>query len=116
MLGAVIGDIVGSRFEWKNIKSKEFELLTPSCRITDDSVMTFAVARAVLECEKERERLGDAAVAAMRDFGRRFARGCYGGRFSRWQRGGHARERLRLGGELSGRCAGHGKARHHGDA
>ena len=84
MLGAVIGDIVGSRFEWKIIKSKEFELLTPSCRITDDSVMTFAVARAVLECEKERERLGDAAVAAMRDFGRRFARGCYGGRFSRW--------------------------------
>ena len=84
MLGAVVGDIVGSRFEWSNIKSKDFEFLTPACRVTDDSVMTLAVARAVLECGDEREKLAEAAVASMRDFGRRFARGCYGGRFSRW--------------------------------
>ena len=46
MLGAVIGDIVGSRFEWKNTKSKAFELFTPECHITDDSVMTLAISTA----------------------------------------------------------------------
>lgn len=89
MLGAVIGDVAGSRFEWKNRKSKDFELVTPDCRITDDSVMTLAVARAVLECVRNREHLSEAAVAAMRDFGRSFARGCYGGRFSRWLASDH---------------------------
>ena len=84
MLGAVIGDIVGSRFEWNNHKSKDFELLTPQCRVTDDSVMTLAIAQAVLESDGQREALAKNAVAAMRAFGRRWARGCYGGRFSRW--------------------------------
>jgi type I restriction enzyme M protein len=36
MLGAIIGDIAGSRFEWNNIKIKEFELLTHHCFATDD--------------------------------------------------------------------------------
>lgn len=84
MLGAVIGDIVGSRFEWSNHKSKTFELLTPGCRMTDDSVMTLAVAQAVLESDGQREWLAENAVSAMRAFGRRWARGCYGGRFSQW--------------------------------
>lgn len=35
MLGAIIGDIVGSRFEWHNIKTKQFDLLTHSCFFTD---------------------------------------------------------------------------------
>ena len=48
MLGAIIGDIVGSRFEWNNIKSKEFEFLTYKCFPTDDSIMTLALAQAVL--------------------------------------------------------------------
>ena len=84
MIGAIVGDIVGSRFEWRNIKSKKFELLTPECHITDDSVMTLAVARAILDCTDGWEKLSENAVDSMQYFGRRWARGCYGGRFSRW--------------------------------
>ena len=43
MYGAIIGDIVGSRFEFDNCKSKEFELFTNTCDYTDDTVMTLAV-------------------------------------------------------------------------
>ena len=52
MIGALIGDIVGSRFEFNNHKSKEFELFTEDCRVTDDSIMTLAVAKAIMETEK----------------------------------------------------------------
>ena len=84
MLGAVIGDIAGSRFEWKNRKCKDFTMFAPSCSITDDSVMTLAVAQALLDSEEGRERLAPAAVRRMQSFGRRWARGCYGGSFARW--------------------------------
>ena len=47
MLGALIGDIAGSIYEWRNCKSKDFPLVQPGCRMTDDSVMTAAVASAV---------------------------------------------------------------------
>ena len=89
MLGAVIGDIVGSRFEWNNLKSRNFCLLTPDCHVTDDSVMTLAVAQAVLESEGRRDLLSGLVVETMRAFGRRWARGCYGGRFARWLESAH---------------------------
>ena len=44
MLGAIIGDIVGSRYEFHNHLSKDFDLFAPSCTYTDDTVMTCAVA------------------------------------------------------------------------
>ena len=44
MLGAIIGDIVGSVYEWDRIKTKEFPFLTDACFFTDDSVCTIAVA------------------------------------------------------------------------
>ena len=44
MLGAIIGDIVGSRFEWQNNRNKNFEFLTHKCFFTDDSVMSLAIA------------------------------------------------------------------------
>ena len=46
MLGAIIGDIVGSQYEWQNNKSKSFTLFTGACRYTDDSLMTLAIAQA----------------------------------------------------------------------
>ena len=52
MIGAIIGDIVGSRFEgWAHepCKSKEFEFFHQDCRPTDDSIMTLAVAESLLE-------------------------------------------------------------------
>ena len=71
MLGAIIGDIAGSRFEWDNIKRKEFALFTDRCRPTDDSVMTLAVARAILDSGGDPERLGAEAVASMQALGRK---------------------------------------------
>ena len=44
MLGALIGDIAGSIYEWHNHKSKDFPFLQPQCRMTDDSIMTTAIA------------------------------------------------------------------------
>lgn len=94
MLGTIIGDIVGSRFEWNNIKTKEFELLTGDCRFTDDSVMTLAVARALSFCmqlgtvtrQAALNYLPGATVDAMCDLGRKYPDAGYGGRFARWLR------------------------------
>ena len=52
MLGAIIGDIVGSRFKFNNHRSKDFELFTEDCFVTDDSIMTLAVAKAIMEAVK----------------------------------------------------------------
>ena len=84
MLGAVIGDIVGSRFEWNNIKTKEFRLFDERCKFTDDSVMTLAIAKAILECSGDLELLPDQAVKCMQDVGRHYPHCGYGGRFRRW--------------------------------
>jgi ADP-ribosyl-[dinitrogen reductase] hydrolase len=59
MLGAIIGDIVGSRFEFNNRKSKDFELFAESCFATDDSIMTLAVAKTIMEALKVYLRSGD---------------------------------------------------------
>jgi len=81
VLGAIIGDIAGSRFEWRNHKSKEFELFTDLCRPTDDSVMTLAIAKALLEDKAEP---GSAAVRCMQQLGRKYPMAGYGGSFARW--------------------------------
>ena len=84
MLGAIIGDIVGSRFEWHNLKSKEFALFTDQCFPTDDSVMTVAVAQALLDCCGDYTKLGGKAVYWMREIGRQYPDCGYGGRFRQW--------------------------------
>ena len=84
MIGAIIGDIVGSRFEWHNIKTKEFALFTPRCRPTDDSVMTLAVAQAILDSAEDPDSLARNAVRRMQELGRRYPRAGYGGRFRSW--------------------------------
>ncbi len=48
MIGAIAGDIIGSVYEWENIKTKEFELFRPDCGFTDDTVLTVALAEAIL--------------------------------------------------------------------
>ena len=52
MLGAIIGDIVGSVYEWNNIKTKDFLLFGDGCSFTDDTVMTVAVADAIMQGEE----------------------------------------------------------------
>jgi type I restriction enzyme M protein len=89
MLGAVIGDIAGSRFEWRNHKTgdiRDFELFGAKCRFTDDTVMTLAVARALLETRDDCERLPQAAIDHMRSLGRIYPRAGYGSHFKLWLR------------------------------
>ena len=84
MLGAIIGDIAGSRFEWNNHKSKEFDLLTYRCHPTDDSVMTLAVAQAIMTSKKCGTDLAREAEHSMQAFGRLYPNAGYGGRFFNW--------------------------------
>jgi len=84
MIGAIIGDIAGSRFEFNNYRHKDFELFTPECMVTDDSIMTLAVAKAIMESAPDRSDLGAQAVRCMQEVGRPYP-GCgYGGRFMTW--------------------------------
>ncbi|MDR1246871.1 MAG: ADP-ribosylglycohydrolase family protein, partial [Clostridiales Family XIII bacterium] len=84
MLGAIIGDIVGSRFEFDNIKTTKFDMFAPDCRFTDDTVMTLAIAKAIVDADGDWERLGGLAVKYMRELGRRYCPGDYGANFSEW--------------------------------
>jgi type I restriction enzyme M protein len=84
VLGAIIGDIVGSRFEWNNIKTKNFEFFTFHCSVTDDSIMSLAVAQAILICNGEYSRLSEQAVRFMREIGGHYPDCGYGGMFRRW--------------------------------
>lgn len=84
MLGAVVGDIVGSLFEWNNHRSKDFEFLTYRCRVTDDSVMSLAIAKAILDCDGNFENLGQVAVRNMQEIGHLYPDCGYGGNFRQW--------------------------------
>ncbi len=79
MTGAIVGDIVGSVYEWNNIKTKEFPLFRQDCFFTDDTVMTCAVAEAIM---RGGER-GD-FINAMKVYGRMYPDAGYGGRFGTW--------------------------------
>lgn len=84
MLGAIIGDIAGSRFEFNNIFTKEFELLHPDCYFTDDTVMTCAVAKALMECKSDWSELSEKAIRCMREIGREYPSCGYGAKFIYW--------------------------------
>ena len=84
MLGAIIGDIVGSRFEWNNNRSKQFDFLIYKCSVTDDSVMSLAIARALLESKADYSDLSENAVKYMQDLGRHYPNCGYGGHFIDW--------------------------------
>jgi len=84
MLGAMIGDIVGSRFEFNNQRSKEFEMFMGRCYFTDDSVMTLAVAKAIMICDGNWDDLGKQTVRCMQGIGRRYPNCGYGGMFCKW--------------------------------
>ena len=73
MFGAIIGDIVGSRYEGSGMRSKRFAMFAPECHFTDDTVMTVAVARALLECDwHEEEVYKEILVRQMRWLGRAY--------------------------------------------
>ena len=84
MLGSIIGDIVGSRFEFRNHRSKDFDLFADNCFATDDSVMTLAIAKAILTCEGNWAILSKQAIKYMREIGCNRPLCGYGGMFHRW--------------------------------
>lgn len=78
MLGAIIGDIVGSRFEFNNTNKTDFELFTPECSYTDDTICTVAIADAILN--------GKSYKDSLLEWCRKYPnpKGSYGGSFARW--------------------------------
>lgn len=86
MLGAIIGDIVGSRFEGRHrcIHTKEFHFFHETDRLTDDSVMSLAVADALLHSTWDETELAKKAVACMRIWARNAKHGGYGRGFKKW--------------------------------
>ena len=95
MFGAFIGDIVGSKYEFNNIKTKSFPLFSKDCDYTDDTIMTAAVAKAIILSRQQQYKTNgkgkgfqEFLVEVMQDFGKRYPdpMGAYGGSFVKWLR------------------------------
>src|SRR5437870_8243282 len=76
MIGAIAGDVIGSVYEWNNIKTKRFRSFSSSCSFTDDSVLTVALADAILTNRDY--------VSVMKSYYRRYPDAGYGGFFHQW--------------------------------
>jgi ADP-ribosylglycohydrolase len=76
MIGALAGDIIGSVYEWHNIKTTEFPLFSDNCFFTDDSVLTVALADTLLH--------GGDYPDVMVEYFNRYPDAGYGGRFASW--------------------------------
>jgi ADP-ribosylglycohydrolase len=76
MIGAIAGDIIGSIYEWNNIKHKDFELLSEHSFFTDDSILSIALAEAILSDKNYAELLKQYYV--------RYPNAGYGGMYRRW--------------------------------
>lgn len=79
MLGAIVGDIVGSVYEFDNIKTKDFPLFRDDCFFTDDTVMTVATAEALMQGGAK-----DEFIDAYKKWGRLYPDAGYGSRFGSW--------------------------------
>lgn len=85
MLGAIIGDIAGSLYEFESPKTKDIELFAEGSRLTDDSIMTIAVGCACADSKLDDERdFKFSVIWYMRRIGRQYPRAGYGGMFYRW--------------------------------
>lgn len=87
MYGAILGDIIGSRFEFdRGGKTKDFVLFTDECEFTDDTVMTIAVGEALLKAGKDASvaKIEKLVTKSMQDWGNRYPGAGYGGRFYQW--------------------------------
>lgn len=76
IIGAVIGDVIGSVFEWNNIKTTDFHLFNPKCDFTDDTVLTIAVADCILNKKDFAKTIWE--------YGRKYRGRGYGGSFKNW--------------------------------
>ena len=84
MIGAIVGDIVGSKYEFNNIKTKDFPLFSNGCRFTDDTVMTLAIFKALDDCNGDYSNLSSNAILRMQEYGKMFWNAGYGNKFFLW--------------------------------
>ena len=87
MYGAILGDIIGSPFEFdRGDKTKDFKLFSRRSHFTDDSVMTLAVCEALLKVGQDAtvKEIEDAVITSMQSWGRRYPHEGYGGYFRCW--------------------------------
>ncbi len=86
MLGAILGDIIGSPYEFdhNNIKTTEFPLFKKESQVTDDTVMTLAVAKGLMEGYGDPVKSEQAVIRAMQEIGRKYPDAGYGARFISW--------------------------------
>jgi ADP-ribosylglycohydrolase len=84
LLGAITGDIVGSVYENHNIKTTDFPLFDSCSSFTDDTVLTVAVADALMEGKRDEKATERAMTAALKKYGRDYPNAGYGGMFKAW--------------------------------
>ncbi|MBQ9452729.1 MAG: ADP-ribosylglycohydrolase family protein [Desulfovibrio sp.] len=84
MLGAIVGDIVGSPYEFHNIKTTDFPLFCQKSRFTDDTVMTIAVALGLCQGANDPDATREAIIDAMHELGMRHFFVGYGQKFAQW--------------------------------
>jgi len=91
MIGAILGDMIGAPYEFdRGDKTKEFPLFSRGSQFTDDSVMTIAVAEALMDTiGKSDDEIKSALVMSMRKWGKRYPNAGYGMRFYRWLHSEH---------------------------
>ena len=91
MIGAILGDMIGCPYEFdRSPKTKEFPLFSRHSEFTDDSVMTVAVAEALLAAKgKTDEEIKAALVESMQKWGKKYPNAGYGGMFYRWLHSRH---------------------------
>jgi len=89
MLGAIIGDILGSKYEFDNIRTKDFPLFEIDMFFTDDTVMTVAIADALMKGIEDPRMVYHETVQSMHRLGRKFIRASYGHRFRQWLENSH---------------------------
>ena len=87
MWGAILGDIIGSRFEHANCRKKDFPLFSSVSRFTDDALMTLAVAKALCRCGRGTDKeLRAETIRCMRIMGAKYPLAGWGLYFDRWLR------------------------------
>ena len=86
MLGAIIGDMAGSIYEFDNIKSRDFEFLSERCEPTDDSILTCAIARALIDVKGRGTQLERVIMFRMKEYflANPLPMGGFGAKFFQW--------------------------------
>ena len=86
MLGAIIGDMAGSIYEFDNIKSRDFEFLSERCEPTDDSILTCAIARALIDVKGRGTQLERVTMFRMKEYflANPLPMGGFGAKFFQW--------------------------------